>query len=337
MSIPPPPLIILGSERSGSNLLRKLLGNHSAIAAPRPGHFYNYFFAQAHVYGPLRDQANAQRLFEDLLACANHSRTDWKLEVTFEEFAGRYATGTFCDQVDAVHRAKAAKQGKSYYFCKDNDMARYALPILRHRPDARFLYLHRDPRDTVSSWLKTPAFFHHAFEAAYAWLNDQREVAGLRDAHGVEVCEIRYDDLVGKTGETMTRTLKFIGLDPEPACFATKPDTEVDTTKVALWQNLNKPVMSDNTGKYRDHLTPAQVEIVETICKPFMPRLGYALTTPAKWRFSGREFKLRHWWEKRAFRKANAEKIGENTREVLDKNDFIRRLLKRREKESRGA
>ncbi len=333
----PPPIVLLGSERSGSNLLRKLLGNHSQIAAPRPAHFYNYFSAHLHHYGPLKEQRNAARLLEDLIACANHSRSGWKLTVSFDEFASRFSTATFPDIVDGIHRAQAAGVGKASYFCKDNDMARHALPILRHRPDTRLIYLHRDPRDTVSSWLRTPAFFHHAFEASHAWLGDQREVFTLRDAHGVEMHEISYEALVSRTEETMAAALRFIGLPPEPACFATGSVADADTTRVALWQNLDKPVMSDNFGKFREHLAPTQIEMIEAICKPFMPRLGYPLSTAARWQFSTRGFKLRHWWEKRAFRNSHRGEIAENTREVLDKNEFVRRLIKRREKENLSA
>lgn len=327
-----PPIVILGTERSGSNLLRKLIGNHSRIAAPRPAHFYNYFFNHLHHYGPLANPANAARLYEDLAASANHPRSDWKLETTFAEFATQFSTTTFAAMVDGLHRLKSA--GKPAYFCKDNDMQKYALALLHHRPDTRFLYLHRDPRDTVLSWLKTPAFYHHVFEASYTWLSDQREVAALRDAHGVQMHTITYEALIARTEDTMTAALGFLGFDAEPACFATKPEAEKDAQRNALWQNLDKPVMTDNVGKFARELAPGQIEIIEAICKPFMARLDYALATPARWHFSGRAFKLGHWWDKRRFRAAHREAIATNTREVLDKNAFVRARIAKRAKET---
>jgi hypothetical protein len=328
-----PPIIILGSERSGSNLLRKLLGNHSRIAAPRPAHFYNYFFSHLHHYGPLVVEANTRRLFEDLVAAANHSRSDWGLTVSFEDFARQHSTGTFFGLVDGLHRVMGSSLQKDMYFCKDNDMQRYALALRLARPDIRFVYLHRDPRDTTASWLKTPAFQHHAMDTAYTWLNDQAEVFALRDAHGIPIHEISYVDLTSRTEETMTGVLRFAGLEPETPCFALQPDTEQDSERAALWKNLNQPILQNNFNKFAKELSEEQIEIVETICKPLMTRLGYALVTPGKFRFSSRRFKLRRWWDLRQFRREHAADIAQNTKEVLNKNALVRQLIRKRARE----
>jgi len=49
-------IILLASERSGSNLLRILLGNHSNILAPIAPHLMNIFYPIKHYYCNLIDR-----------------------------------------------------------------------------------------------------------------------------------------------------------------------------------------------------------------------------------------------------------------------------------------
>ena len=46
-------IMILASERSGTNLLRTLLGNHNDISAPVAPHFFDAFKETIHLYGDL--------------------------------------------------------------------------------------------------------------------------------------------------------------------------------------------------------------------------------------------------------------------------------------------
>ena len=62
-------IVLLASERSGSNLLRSLLGNHSQISAPVAPHLLVEFYNSSKYYGDLRDLQN----IKELLRCPNLS------------------------------------------------------------------------------------------------------------------------------------------------------------------------------------------------------------------------------------------------------------------------
>ena len=51
MTRPTDPLYIIGTERSGSNLLRVILNAHADIDVPHPPHILKYLHALAPGYG----------------------------------------------------------------------------------------------------------------------------------------------------------------------------------------------------------------------------------------------------------------------------------------------
>ena len=55
------PLFIIGTERSGSNLLRLVLDAHPRITVPHPPHVMNYFGAIEERYGDLSVPASRRR------------------------------------------------------------------------------------------------------------------------------------------------------------------------------------------------------------------------------------------------------------------------------------
>ena len=57
----------MGTERSGSNLLRLILNAHSRIAVPHPPHVLRYFAPLEAGYGDLSRRGNRARLVDDVL------------------------------------------------------------------------------------------------------------------------------------------------------------------------------------------------------------------------------------------------------------------------------
>ena len=70
-----PPIFIIGTERSGSNLLRVILTSHSKIWIPHPPHFMNYF---AHLdYGDLHKDTTQKRVIKDMCRLVHFHIFPW--------------------------------------------------------------------------------------------------------------------------------------------------------------------------------------------------------------------------------------------------------------------
>ena len=76
-------IILLASERSGSNLLRTLLGNHSSISSPIAPHLINAFYPIKHYYLNLTYKSNNEILFQDMLQVVNHHYSNFKLKLEY--------------------------------------------------------------------------------------------------------------------------------------------------------------------------------------------------------------------------------------------------------------
>ena len=215
---------LLGSERSGSNLLRTLLGNHSNISAPIAPHLGDVFFHRFKHYLPLNDDKR-QELIQDIDAYVNHNFNGWEVSLNSKDESLK-SNKSFIEFLDFSFTQKAISEKKNYYFCKDNHNHRYALGILKDIPDSKFIYLYRDPRDQVASWMKTPLFLHSPYDAIQKWKSEQEDILALKYFYQLDMCSIKYEDLVDNPEKEITRVLNFIGVEVEPACFQTNKDNK---------------------------------------------------------------------------------------------------------------
>ena len=84
------PIFIMSSERSGSNLLRILLGNHSNISGPAAHQLLQTFYSQIPYYSPLSHRENLINLFEDFMAIVNHPYHSWNIIFDFDYIFEKY-------------------------------------------------------------------------------------------------------------------------------------------------------------------------------------------------------------------------------------------------------
>lgn len=277
-------IVILASERSGTNLLRVLLGNHSEIHAPVAVHFFNIFNNIRHYYGDLENNGNAEKLLEHFLLSANHPYTKWELNATASDIVKKYKINSFEKAFDAIYTEQAQMNKKMHYVIKDNDMFNFIhntekLNISQNK--VFYIHLHRDPRDHIVSWLKTPLFLHTPFDIAQKWNKEQNQI--MKSKSNINYIDLKYEDLISHTSQEMTRVLNFIGFKIDENCFQTD-ETNEESKRNEMWKNLSVPIIRDNKKKYLKSLNKKELKIIETICFENMKKLGYEFETEANWK-----------------------------------------------------
>lgn len=328
MSAKLPPIFLFGSERSGSNLLRTLLGNHSQVDAPVAPHFFDSFLPFARLYGDLHQETNMRAMLDDMHAFVQHPFNGWGLEAAPDEIMAVYRPRGFFAACDALWRARVAQSGKATFMSKDNHLFNYAFEIKAHWPDARFLYLYRDPRDQCASWVTTPFHLKTVQDIAVKWELEQRRCQFLQETHDFQLHTIRYEDLIADTPQVMTKALQHCGLEVDARCFQTDPARTGEAGRLKLWENLNKPIIRENKRKYVKVLKVEQVRQVETVCAPQMRRLGYTLDTAADWAPPALHG-LRRRWEWRAMHKRSMALQDDELKLLREKQSFLRQLRQR--------
>lgn len=305
-----PGIILIGSERSGSNLLRVLLDNHSQVSAPVPVHFCDVFSPLVPTYGPLNNSTNSARLLDHMIEYANSDFSDWKLRKEGADLVSEYRVTSFASAFSAIYSEKARQSGKVAYFCKDNNMHRYAFPLKSQLESIRFIYLYRDPRDQVASWMRNPLFLKTPRKAIRKWVDEQQSIRKLIDVWGLNPVFVKYESLVAEPGRVMRALLEQLELPVEATCFETSGN-HFEAKKYKLWKNIEKPVIRDNFGRYLDILSRDDVQVIENQAEIFMKWLGYERTMkPVR----NVERSFRYWLHEIGVRYRNEARMRRDTR-----------------------
>lgn len=318
-------IFLLGSERSGSNLLRTLLGNHSDISAPIAPHLTDVFKYRFGEYSPL-NYDKKKELLNDINAYVNYEFNNWNVQFSHER-EELSSLNSFIDYLNFAFSQKALKENKTNYFCKDNHNHKYALGIAKDIPNAKFIYLYRDPRDHVSSWMKSPLFLHTPYEAIIKWKTEQEEILLLKEFFCLDIYDLKYEDLIEKPEMQMTKVLEFIGVNIEESCFQTKR-SNAEALKNPLWKNINKPIKKSNQGNFKKVLNHREINLIESLTSDLMLKLGYAPTTDQNWKKGNKYFfYLQQKNRKKRSLKIRAKNSSQEMSILQHKSEFIEQLF----------
>ena len=75
------PIFILGTERSGTNLLRLILNSHPDIAIPHPPHIMKNFFRLEPLYSDLSKDTNFKKLIWDVVRMVELHPYPWGIKI----------------------------------------------------------------------------------------------------------------------------------------------------------------------------------------------------------------------------------------------------------------
>jgi hypothetical protein len=276
------PTFLICSERSGSNLIRAMLDAHSQVYAPMPLNLGRDFWYRVYRYGDLSDDGNWDALLRDVVQRLQSYPSDLGIELSEDELRENLSDRSFAKIYEYVYTKGMRAAGKSQMFLKENYVGRHIGLFRDGFPDARFVYQVRDPRDYVLSCRKVARIDHHYTSVGRVvgvWKDDQEAALNVLFTLGPSrVFAQRYEDLVSDPERVLRALCEFLDIPFEESMLRYY---ERKTAKLAaesspeFWQNLSKPVMSDNVSKYRDGLSRIELGETEHRLRDLMERLGY--------------------------------------------------------------
>lgn len=321
------PITLVASERSGSNLLRTLIGKHKNICAPIAPHLMTEFYDVRRYYGDLREQNNSYELLEDMLKIANHPHHDWKLDVDLNQLSGKVKS--VIQARDLLYLKKSKQDGKSHYCSKGINAFSFIDPLRAELKNIKFIYLVRDPRDHVASWMRRPIDIFSPYDAILKWKSEQECMIDAITTKSMECLLVKYEDLIENTENTMTTVLEHIGIEIDPNCFSTDKKNK-ESNRNPYWENLSKPIMRNNKGKYRQQLSKENILIIESIAKNEMKYFGYDFCTKADWN-PGNDFHLNLDRSRKIKMKLSSD-IMKNSMGSLSSKSFLSKEIKAKRK-----
>ncbi|MBO6783598.1 MAG: sulfotransferase [Alphaproteobacteria bacterium] len=245
------PIFVGGYFKSGTSLLRALLGQHPDVASGLETHWFaiDPRGGTGRHDEPLGQTIDRLAAFFDLDAAAISAAT------------AQTSTGEAF--LDALMQLHLEAQGKTRWAEKTPDNILHVDRVFDHWPDARFLHILRDPRDVYVS-LANCGKGGAPDDFAASWSTWIAKGEAAAQAHGSgRFRTVLYADLVNRPETVMRGLSGFLGLgwDPALASFEGRRDEYelvLRTTgkRSTTLESLSRPLFNDRVGVWRRDLPP---------------------------------------------------------------------------------
>ena len=274
---------MIGTQRSGSNLLRLMLNQLPQVSAPHPPHILERFMPLLPLYGDLSMLYNFRRLVEDvcaLIACNPVAWTDVELNVN--EILALCKEHTLVDITRVIYEEKARSKEANIWMCKSMSNIHYA-DVLENSLQPLYIFLYRDGRDVACSFKKAVVGDKHIYCIARQWKEEQDKCIALQKRVNKErFIAVCYEDLIHHPENELLRICAFLGVPYRSDCLQYHHSREARNTASsgAMWQHVKEEVMADNCNKYRKELSADEIHLFERIAGSSLLKLGYTLDFP---------------------------------------------------------
>lgn len=274
------PILMIGTQRSGSNLLRLMLNQLPEVAAPHPPHILQRLMPMVVGYGDLERDANFARLVDDVCQLVELNPVPWE-GVTLDraDVARRCRARSLVAVFGAVYDVLAEAWQKSTWCCKSLANINYLEDIENYfGNDARYIYLFRDGRDVALSFRKAVVGEKHFYHIAREWGSTQRLALKMRERIDPKrFFNVRYEDLTADPEPTMKGMCKFLGYRYTSSMldFHRTEEAKKAAGSSELWGNVVNPVMANNSRKFLREASAEDVRIFELEAGDVLDALGY--------------------------------------------------------------
>lgn len=273
-------ILMIGEQRSGSNLLRLILNSSPEITAPHPPHILQNLMPLIPQYGDLSDENVMNRLIDDVCRLVEHNPVAWDGISQFDrqEVRNLCQANSLVAVFSAVMTIYARRQNANAWLCKSMQNVRWAKELDEYLDNAKFIYLYRDPRDVALSFSKAVIGDKHPYSVAMKWGKLQQYCLDaekwLRPEQFKRVC---YETLTSEPEHVITDLCDFLEIPfiPEMLDFHRSTEANRTATQSSLWSNLTRPLMSGNSNKFKKNMSEQHIRIVESVAGDIMDQLGY--------------------------------------------------------------
>jgi hypothetical protein len=263
------PAFIVGSSRSGTTLLIRLLRDYAGIGECRDYGMIMRFKDQLRHYGDIRRPENMRRLIQDILSSYDYRVQFRGPELSVEEVDRALPERTYAQLVHALLQRKAEASGAARWIDKTTFYA-FRIPELHELfSAARVVHIYRDGRDVALSLFRMTWGPKNAYAAACYWKNHIEGArcgsACLLPEHFAEVC---YERLLNDPVNEFYALVRFLGIHE---CLAPG------------WQDaVQDHVKANNYNKWKQEMPSHDVRMFERVAGDVLEACGYEVALPAE-------------------------------------------------------
>jgi protein-tyrosine sulfotransferase len=273
------PVFIIGSGRSGTTLVRRLLSEGGQLHIP----------PESYVMGPVihrylwwrygRWESVVDRVLHAFESHPEFVRFDISLAPLRQQLAGaRSPDRSLATIIDAIYRFHADRRGTgSRRWGDKTPLNTFYLPEINGVfPSARFVHVVRDGCDVVHSYIAMGRY-RTIESAATRWRSSVRAARRFAARNPGTVLEARYEDLVRDPGPTIRTMYDWLGLANAAPMVRLGPELSAPDDVVALPHHARAlgPIDADSIGRGRRAFDEASLLELDRLIGPTLAELGY--------------------------------------------------------------
>ncbi len=281
-------------DRSGSNLLRGMINQHPDIYVIPPLPIFEIIYYYVSAYGDLSDDDNWACLLKDIAALVEVNHYPLPHTVSYQEIVDRAvaAPRTLGSAVQTVFDLIGEKSGCEIIGLKFSAYHEQIDDFIRETNFDAVIFQYRDPRDVALSAYKAGVDLRTPEEFIRHWLEWHQAVRRIMNKHQLPVLEHKYEELLAEPTQVMDQIWEFFDVaECNNALDFFKGDEQKQAATTSyMWQNVSRPLQSDNKDKFYKEWGPFRTWSLErSIGRNGLSEFGYS---PA----ALRKFHARSWF-----------------------------------------
>lgn len=278
------PVQMIGTQRSGSNLLRLMLNQLQEVSAPHPPHILERFFPLLPAYNDLNNPKNFDQLAHDVCKLVEYNPVPWiGFKPVSSAVIARCKKPLLTEIFRVLYELRAESENARIWICKSLVNIRFAHQLEECGVNPLYIHLYRDGRDVALSFKKAIVGEKHIYHIALQWKEEQEASLLLADQLGSSrVIKVCYENLLHNPESELRKLCSFIGAEYSSVALDYYHSEESHNTALSgvMWKNVENPIMSDNYNKYTKELSSDDILLFEQVAGDTLQKLGYPLRFP---------------------------------------------------------
>jgi hypothetical protein len=264
------PIFIIGSQRSGTSFLYRLIQKYLKIGFGRDNGNFIRLMRLLPYYGNLENPENLKKLLKDILAIPEFKKRFRGLEIDIDEFIENLEQRTYAETVRRFYAEWAYLKGADRWGGKTPDYSLYAGELHTLFPDAKFVHIIRDGRDVALSLFDLDWGAKDPFLAAKHWKERVKAAVEFgRSLNANSYMEMRYESLVQNPEAEFERLIHFIEYEGDREQLVARFKREIGDT-----------VKRDNFDKWKARMPKRQIRAFERMGGDLLKELRYEVVFP---------------------------------------------------------
>ena len=273
---------VIGTQRSGTNLLRLILNQFNEICAPHPPHILKTFIPILDYYGDLKSDGNFKKLIGDVCKWIASNPVPWNVQLDIDLIFDSCKENNIYEVFRVVHELKTADEGATVWCCKSTFNVHYFEAMELHNIRPFYIHLYRDGRDVALSFQKAIVGPKHVYHIAKDWVADQNAVEHVgQSVEQSRFMAIAYEDLIHSPKNVLLNICDRLDLNYSDELLHYYDSKESNMTANAgeMWENVKRPILNNNSGKYLSLMPKKDIEIFERVAGETLRKLNYNLNS----------------------------------------------------------